>query len=263
MWRPVSWPISSCAWESDTWHDPALNRRWENIVKPTIKGKSTLKNSAAADAKSAPKASKGKLRENVEALVIAVILALIIRAFVIQAFKIPSGAMENTLLVGDYILVNKFIYGVKLPFTDITVVPIKDPKRDEIIVFKFPGDPSKDYIKRVIGVGGDKLEIRDKKVYVNGEPQSSDFAKFVDPRILTGHKRFGGVDSRRDNLGPIEVPEDKLFVMGDNRDSSNDSRFWGFVDKSAVRGRAILIYWSWDKEKRSRVRWSRLGDMIH
>ncbi len=222
-----------------------------------------MKKTAPAEAASASKPSKGKIRENVEALVIAVILALIIRAFVIQAFKIPSGSMENTLLVGDYILVNKFIYGVKLPFTDITVVPIKDPKRGDIIVFKFPKDPSKDYIKRVIAVGGDKLEIRDKKVYVNDEVQSSDFAKFVDPRILSGPTKFGQIDSSRDNLGPIQIPDDKLFVMGDNRDSSNDSRFWGFVDKSAVRGRAIIIYWSWDKHKKSKVRWSRLGDLIH
>ena len=198
-----------------------------------------------------------------EALVIAVILALIIRAFVIQAFKIPSGSMENTLLVGDYILVNKFIYGVKLPFTDITILPIKDPKPGDVIVFKFPKDPSKDYIKRVVGVGGDSLEIRDKKIYVNGELQNSDFAKYVDPRILRGPSRLGQIDSRRDNLGPQKIPEGKLFVMGDNRDSSNDSRFWGLVDKSAVRGRAIVIYWSWDKYKNTKVRWNRLGDLIH
>ncbi len=230
-----------------------------------------MKKTAPAEAASASKPTKGKIRENVEALVIAVILALIIRAFVIQAFKIPSGSMENTLLVGDYILVNKFIYGVKLPFTDITVVPIKDPKRGDIIVFKYPKDPSKDYIKRVIAVGGDKLEIRDKKVYVNGELQSSDFAKFEDDRIYSKPTGFDQKDSKieryydrhlRDNLGPIQIPEGKLFAMGDNRDSSNDSRVWGFVDKSAVRGRAIIIYWSWDKHKKSKVRWSRLGDLI-
>ena len=221
-----------------------------------------MKKTTPAEAQSPAKPAKGKLRENIEALVIAVILALIIRAFVIQAFKIPSGSMENTLLVGDYILVNKFIYGVKVPFTDVTVLPIKDPKRGEIIVFRYPGDPSKDYIKRVVAVGGDRLEIKDKKVYVNGEPQASDFAKFVDPRILSGPTKFGRIDSRRDNMEPITIPEDKLFVMGDNRDSSNDSRFWGYVDKSAVRGRAIIIYWSWDKDKKTRVRWSRLGDLI-
>lgn len=221
-----------------------------------------MKKTAPTEAALPTKPAKGKLRENVEALVIAVILALIIRAFVIQAFKIPSGSMENTLLVGDYILVNKFIYGVKVPFTDVTVLPIKDPKRGEIIVFKYPGDPSKDYIKRVVAIEGDRLEIKDKKVYVNGEVQASDFAKFIDPRILSGPTRLGRIDSRRDNMGPITIPKDKLFVMGDNRDSSNDSRFWGFVNKSAVRGRAIIIYWSWDKDKKTKVRWSRLGDLI-
>jgi signal peptidase I len=231
-------------------------------IFPIIKGGYTLKKTAPSKAKSAPIPSKSKLRENIEALVIAVFLALLIRTFVIQAFKIPSGSMENTLLVGDYILVNKFIFGVKLPFTDITVVPIKDPKKGDVIVFKFPKDPSKDYIKRVIAVGGDTLKIKDKKVYVNGELQKNDFAKFIDPRILSGPTRFGQVDSHRDNFGPITVPEGKLFMMGDNRDSSNDSRFWGFVDKSAVRGRAILIYWSWDKDKKTKVRWSRIGDLI-
>lgn len=222
-----------------------------------------MKKTSPSVAKSAPKTPKSKVRENIEALVIAVILALIIRTFVIQAFKIPSGSMENTLLVGDYILVNKFIYGVKLPFTDITIVPIKDPKRGDVIVFKYPKDPSKDFIKRLIAVGGDTLEIRDKKVYVNGKLQKNDFAKFTDSRILSGPTRFGQIDSPRDNYGPITVPEGKLFMMGDNRDSSNDSRFWGFVDKSEVRGEAILIYWSWDKDKKTRVRWSRIGHLIH
>jgi signal peptidase I len=112
-------------------------------------------------------------------------------------------------------------------------------------------------------VGGDTLEIRDKKVYVNGKLQKNDFAKFTDSRILSGPTRFGQIDSPRDNYGPITVPEGKLFMMGDNRDSSNDSRFWGFVDKSEVRGEAILIYWSWDKDKKTRVRWSRIGHLIH
>jgi len=222
-----------------------------------------LKKTTSKEPQGASRPAKGKVRENVEALVIAIILALFIRAFVVQAFKIPSGSMENTLLVGDYILVNKFIYGVKIPYTNFTVVPIKDPHRGEIIVFKYPGDPSKDYIKRVVGVGGDKIDIRDKKVYVNGELQKSDFAKFSDPRIFSDAYMFPENLLRRDNLGPIEVPKNKLFVMGDNRDSSNDSRFWGFVDKSAVKGRAFMVYWSWDKHKKIGVRWHRLGDLIH
>lgn len=229
-----------------------------------------MKKNSPAETQTTSGTGKGKLRENIEALVIAVILALFIRAFVVQAFKIPSGSMKNTLLVGDYILVNKFIYGVKIPFTDFTIIPIKDPQRGDIIVFKYPKDPSKDYIKRVVGIGGDKVEIRDKKVYVNGELQKSEFALFVDPHILpdglecrddpiSGMRSVGC----RDNMDQFTVPENELFVMGDNRDSSNDSRYWGFVDKSAVRGKALLIYWSWDKQKRFGLRWNRLGHLIH
>lgn len=204
----------------------------------------------------ARRTKKGKLRENVEALVIAVILALFIRAFIVQAFKIPSGSMKNTLLVGDYILVNKFIYGVKVPFTDMTIIPVKEPKRGDIIVFKFPLDPSKDFIKRVVGVGGDTVEVRDKKVYVNGEPQNDDFTIHTKPYVLPA------LVQPRDNFGPVTVPKGKLFMMGDNRDESNDSRYWGFVDLSAVKGKAIIIYWSWDKMDFG-VRYNRLGHLIH
>lgn len=202
-----------------------------------------------------PKNKKGKLRENIEALVIAVLLALFIRAFVVQAFKIPSGSMQNTLLIGDQLLVNKFIYGIKLPFTNQTIIPVKDPQRGEIIVFKFPEDPSKDFIKRVVAVGGDTVEIRNKVLYVNGLKQSDEHTVHVDPRV------FPREYQPRDNFGPVTVPKGKLFVMGDNRDESNDSRYWGFVDLAAVRGRAILIYWSWDS-KNFNVRWNRLGHLI-
>ena len=222
-----------------------------------------MKKTPSSDSKSVSKPPKGKIRENIEALVIAIILALFIRAFVVQAFKIPSGSMENTLLIGDYILVNKFIYGVKFPFTDMTVLPIKDPKPGDIVVFKFPGDPSKDYIKRVVGVSGDRIDIRNKKVYVNDKLQENVFAKFTDDRIFSDASMIPENLLKRDNLGPLKVPENKLFVMGDNRDSSNDSRFWGFVDKSAVKGRAFIIYWSWNKDKKIGVRWNRLGDLIH
>jgi signal peptidase I len=199
---------------------------------------------------------KGKIRENLEALLIAVLLALFIRAFVVQAFKIPSGSMQNTLLIGDYILVNKFIYGVKIPFTDVTVIPVKDPKKGDIIVFKFPEDPSKDFIKRVVAVGGDTVEIKDKQVFVNGELQDGDFI------IHTDNMDYPAGRGPRDNYPLTTVPKGKLFMMGDNRDQSNDSRFWGFVDLKAVRGKAFMIYWSWDKEDFG-VRWRRLGDLIH
>ena len=195
------------------------------------------------------------MRENIEAIVVAVILALFIRTFVVQAFKIPSGSMKNTLLVGDHILVNKFIYGVKVPFLKKTLIPIENPKRGDIIVFEFPEDPSKDFIKRVIGIPGDVIEIRNKKLFVNGKRVKNSHAIFKDAKIYPGSMQ------PRDNFGPITVPAHKLFVMGDNRDFSYDSRFWGFVDLTAVKGEAFIIYWSWDKDNFD-VRWSRLGHIL-
>jgi len=198
---------------------------------------------------------KSLLREYLEAAIIAVFLALFIRAFVIQAYKIPSGSMEPTLLVGDHILVNKFIYGVKVPFINKTIIPLCEPKRVDIIVFVYPLDTKKDYIKRVIGVAGDTIEIKDKKVYVNGEPQAEGYAIFLDNKILPAEVQ------PRDNLGPTTVPENSLFVMGDNRDNSYDSRFWKFVDLKAVKGKAFILYWSWDKENFG-VRWNRIGRLL-
>ena len=206
------------------------------------------------DAENEPK-KKGALRENIEAIVVAVVLALFIRTFVVQAFKIPSGSMKDTLLIGDHILVNKFIYGIKAPFFQKTIIPIEDPERGDIIVFEFPEDPSKDFIKRVIGLPGDTIEIRNKHLFVNGEPVENSHAVFKDPKIYDGRLQ------PRDNLGPIKVPPGKLFVMGDNRDFSYDSRFWGFVDLIAVKGKAFIIYWAWDKENFG-VRWNRLGHLL-
>ncbi len=206
---------------------------------------------------------KGKLRENIEALVIAIILALFIRVFVVQAFTIPSGSMKNTLLIGDYIMVNKFIFGIKVPFTQITAIPIKNPQKGDIVVFRYPLDPSKDFIKRVVAVAGDTVEIRRKKVYINGKPQESEFAVHSDWRTYSNPRKSPQSFIMRDNLAPKKIPEGKLFVMGDNRDESNDSRFWGLVDLSAVRGKAFMIYWSWDNHKKFGVRWERLGDFIH
>jgi signal peptidase I len=198
---------------------------------------------------------KSSLRENIEAILIAVVLALFIRTFIVQAFKIPSGSMTSTLVIGDHILVNKFLYGIKIPFLDKTIVPIKDPERGDIIVFKFPEDPTKDFIKRVIGIAGDEIQIRDKKVYINGV-LSSDLGGFhTDSRILP--KRM----QPRDNFGPVTIPSNKLFMMGDNRDHSYDSRFWGFVDLKAVKGKAFIIYWSWDKNSFG-IRWSRIGQLL-
>jgi len=200
---------------------------------------------------------KSGLRENVEAILIAVVLALFIRTFIVQAFKIPSGSMMNTLLIGDHILVNKFIYGVKIPFTNgKNLIPIFDPQRRDIVVFKYPEDPEKDFIKRVVGVAGDTIEVKEKELYVNGTLQTeTEYAIHQDPRIIP--EKY----TERDNFGPVTVPENSLFVMGDNRDNSHDSRFWGFVDLKAVRGKAFIIYWSWNSEAFG-VRWNRIGDIL-
>ena len=198
---------------------------------------------------------KSRLRENVEAILVAILLALFIRTFVVQAFKIPSGSMKDTLLIGDHILVNKFIYGVKLPYLQRVIIPFKHPQRGDIIVFKFPIEPEKDFIKRVVGVAGDVIEGHNKTIYVNGKPLVENYTIKTDPHIFPA-----GIQAR-DNFGPITVPEHSLFVMGDNRDQSFDSRFWGFVDLRMVRGKAFMIYWSWNTDKFS-VRWNRIGDLL-
>jgi signal peptidase I len=199
---------------------------------------------------------KSTIREYIEAILIALLLALFIRTFVVQAFKIPSGSMLNTLLIGDHILVNKFIYGIKDPFSGNTWIPVKKPGRGDVVVFKYPLNPSQDYIKRVIGTEGDQIEIKNKKVYVNGEPQDDSYAIFLDSKI-----RPAG-ELGRDNMELKTVPANSLFVMGDNRDNSYDSRFWNFVDLKAVKGKAFIFYWSWDKKNFS-VRWNRIGHLIH
>jgi len=203
----------------------------------------------------APVGKKHIVREYAESIVIAIILALIIRTFVVQAFKIPSGSMEDTLAIGDHILVSKFIYGSKIPFTDKRFLKIRDPKRGDVIVFEYPEDPSKDFIKRVIGTPGDVIEERDKKIFINGQ-------LYVNPHEV--HKEMEIVpreQNPRDNFGPVKVPEGSYFVMGDNRDRSYDSRFWGFVKNPKIKGLAFIKYWSWDSA-RFRIRWGNIGRLI-
>jgi len=209
---------------------------------------------AALTAADAP--LRSRLRENVEAILIAIVIALFIRTFVVQAFKIPSGSMKPTLQIGDHILVNKFSYGIKIPYIGKVIFPVGDPQHGDIVVFKFPVDPRKDFIKRVIGAGGDVVEIQDKTVYVNGKPLNHDVGVYTDPRTIAGSLK------PRDNFGPITVPKGALFVMGDNRDESFDSRFWGFVPVRDVSGRAFIIYWSWDSDE-FKVRWGRLAGLLH
>lgn len=186
---------------------------------------------------------KGVFREYAEAAAIAIVLALFIRTFVVQAFKIPSGSMEPTLLIGDHILVNKFIYGIKIPFIRKTVIPISYPRHDDVIVFIYPLDRSKDFIKRVIGLPGDLVEIMGQKIYVNGELYEDRHGFYSDQGVASHSKG-------KDHFGPVTVPEKHLFVMGDNRNYSYDSRFWGFVPLESVKGKAFIIYWSWPHWKR-------------
>jgi len=201
---------------------------------------------------------KSQLRDWTEALIVAAILALIIRTFFVQAFKIPSGSMEDTLLIGDHLLVNKFIYGTHLPFSDDPVLTIREPERGDIIVFEFPEDKDKsyfkrrDFIKRVVGLPGDTVEIRNKNVFINGERYITPEAVYKDGNLTAGP---------RDNMQPIKVPDGNYFVMGDNRDRSYDSRFWRFVDRSAIKGLAFIKYWSWNSVE-FMPRWGRIGRII-
>jgi signal peptidase I len=205
------------------------------------------------------------IREYGEALVIAIILALIIRAFVVQAFKIPSSSMEPTLLIGDHLLVNKFIYGIKIPFIDKKVLKFKKPQRGDIIVFKFkdpeyPEKPEVDFIKRVIAVEGERVEIIKKKVFINGKLMPDPYGVFLDDNTDDTYT------SPKDNFGPVIVPKDSVFCLGDNRDKSHDGRFWGYVKLDRIRGKAFILYFSWNSNSESllgKIRWSRFGHLLH
>jgi signal peptidase I len=197
-----------------------------------------------------------KIKEYAEAIVIAILIAVFIRTFIVQAFKIPSGSMKPTLEIGDHILVNKLSYGVKVPYLRKTLIPTGEPKRGDIAVFIYPVDPSKDFIKRVIAVGGDVVEIKNKKVFVNDTLLADTYVVHNEEVI------FPKSIQPRDNFGPVKIPEGTIFVMGDNRDQSYDSRFWGFVRLEDVIGKAFIIYWSWDSDAFS-PRWGRIGKILN
>jgi len=209
---------------------------------------------------------KSTLREYTEAIVVAVALTMVIRTFVIQAFRIPTGSMEDTLLVGDFLFVNKFIFGAPIPFTDLRTPSLRNPKPGDILVFKYPKDPSRDFIKRVVATPGDTVEIRDKQVVVNGVAQPQPFVKLsggrLQPRDYQNPTIFPPGAGNKDNYGPYVLPPGHYFMMGDNRDNSDDSRFWGPLDRNLIKGKAIFIYWSWNKDT-MRPRLSRLGKLIH
>jgi signal peptidase I len=225
--------------------------------------------------KKSAKQKKPWYKEWSEALIFAAILAIIIRTFVIQAFKIPSGSMEETLLIGDHLMVSKFIYGTQIPFTETRILPIRNPERGDIIVFEWPVDTinenlnyftRKDFIKRIIGIPGDRVEIKDKQVLVNGEPFKIEGEMYTSPYKIPGCSDIGSWDKEspapvRDCMNPVTVPADSYFVMGDNRDNSRDGRFWGFVPEANIKGLAFIKYWSWNSRNNS-VRWSRIGRWI-
>jgi signal peptidase I len=206
---------------------------------------------------------KSTLREYFESIVIAVVLALFVRTFVVQAFKIPTGSMEENLLVGDHLLVNKFVFGPTASPIERTVLPVAGIERGDVVVFKYPEDPGRDFIKRVIGLPGETLEVRNKDVYINGERLAEPYTHFLSPArgSAASPNEFTALDVR-DAYGPVSIPVDQYFVMGDNRDNSQDSRYWGFLPRDYIKGRALVIYWSWDSAQGlnvlSGVRWSRL-----
>ena len=228
---------------------------------------------------------KSFFREYGEALAIAFVLALVIRFFLVQAFSIPSGSMLNTLQIGDYLLVNKLSYGIRNPLNNQVVIPIGKPQRGDVVVFIFPQDRTKDYIKRVIGLPGDKVQIINKKVYINGKLLVTPQARYDDTLMIPPPQ--SPTESPRDNFGPVVVPPASYFMMGDNRDHSYDSRFWGFVPNVDLKGKAMVIYFSWEGPPGEsflnaltgglkglvsnfswnthdfRVRWDRLGKVIH
>lgn len=212
-------------------------------------------------------AQRSAVREYSETLLVGFIILNFVRIFVFQAFKIPTGSMIDNLLIGDHIFVNKFVYGYHVPYTKGRILAFTTPKRGDIVVFVFPEDPSKDFIKRVIGTPGDVVEIRQKTVYINGVPLVEKYTRFADGKNSDGFIRG------RDNMPPVRVPAGKLFMMGDNRDRSYDSRFWGFVDMDAVIGKAMFIYFSIDWNRGvgwadvgrypELIRWDRIGRVLH
>ena len=205
---------------------------------------------------------KSTAREYFESICIAVILALFIRTFVVQAFKIPTGSMENNLLIGDHLLVNKFVYGPTLSGLEQAVLPIRDIKRGDVIVFKYPEEPERDFIKRIIGMPGETLELRNKKIYINGRPLDEPYVQFLEPPSDSeaGDPDYTEFDLRK-QYGPVTVPPNHYFAMGDNRDNSQDSRYWGFLPREYVKGKALMVYWSYEADRED-YQQSGIGDQV-
>jgi len=225
---------------------------------------------------------KSTLREYFESIVIAVILALFVRTWVVQAFKIPTGSMENNLLIGDHLLVNKFVFAPSAVGPERAVMPEREIKRGDVVVFKYPDEPERDFIKRVIGLPGETVELRNKKVFVDGRELQEPYVHFLEPASTAQEVTSFDV---RERYGPVHVPPDQFFVMGDNRDNSQDSRYWGFLPRNYIKGKALMIYWSYESGSAdyvdgglgttisrlasvvthffTRTRWERLFKQIH
>jgi signal peptidase I len=218
-----------------------------------------------------------------KAISTAIVLFMLIRTFLFEAFKIPTGSMEGTLLVGDFLLVNKAVYGAEVPYTHTRLPAFNTPTRGDIIVFLPPHDPHRNYVKRIIGMAGDTVEMRDKIVYRNGAPLVEPYVRHTDPitdppadqmiwqvqYLVHRPAHWTDYHPTRDNWGPLVVPAGKVFALGDNRDSSEDSRYWGFLDETAIKGRPMFVYYSYQKDLTrpldwlTGVRWGRIGDLVH
>jgi len=197
-------------------------------------------------ARTAPEYRKSTAREYFESIVIAVILSLFVRTFAVQAFKIPTGSMENNLLIGDHLLVNKFVFAPTAGALERALLPMRPIRRGDVLVFKFPENPERDFVKRVIGLPGETLEMRQKKIYINGEPIDEPYVHYLEPPSAPSALHETISTDLRERYGPVTVPPDQYFMMGDNRDNSEDSRYWGLLPRSYVKGRALMIYWSFE-----------------
>jgi len=204
---------------------------------------------------------KSVLREYYEAILVAFLLALFVRTFVFENFKIPSGSMEDNLLVGDHLVVNKFIYSGHLNTLLHRLLPYRAPRRGDVVVFRYPEDPRRDFIKRCVALPGDVVEMRGKQLFINGEALDETYAVHKDDQVWPDSPMVPHSKRIRDNFGPYTVPDDSVFCLGDNRDNSLDSRFWGPVPMSYLKGRAVLIYWSYEAE-RSDWRWQGVGNRL-
>jgi signal peptidase I len=279
-------PIDPHSPYGDPIPEPALSRAgdWDDRAPvPVASGERYREARRRTEHESRGAMSTGRwMWEGVKAISTAIVLFLLIRTFLVEAFKIPTGSMENTLLVGDFLLVNKAVYGAEIPVTHTRLPGLTEPHRNDVIVFLPPHDPTKNYVKRIVGIGGDTLQMRDKLLYLNGEPQHESWARNIDPFTDPSDPRMRWqrdylvkpVRNRRDyrptrdNWGPLVVPRDKYFALGDNRDNSEDSRYWGFFDQSAIKGRPIFVYYSFARDPLdpfswlTDVRWTRIGEII-